>query len=104
MRDTSAGGGRSPFGGGVIDDFFAPVIQKEVSLTTPEPPEIEVTELPTEGRPDDSDGAIGQFEFDAVQFPDALRTGEPCQIEARIRGAGNFALLKEPRPLPAAET
>jgi len=103
VRDTSGGGGRSPFRGGVMDDFFAPMIQKEVSLTTPEPPEIEVTELPLEGRPEDFAGAIGQFDFDAVQIPESLQTGEPCRIEARIRGAGNFALLKEPQPMPPAE-
>lgn len=108
VRDRSAKRPRSPFddpffGGSMIDDFFAPIIQKDVSLTTPEPPEVEVRDLPKEGRPADFSGAIGHFEFDDVRLPPALKTGEPCRIEARVKGSGNFALLKEPHPLPERE-
>ncbi|MBB5351272.1 hypothetical protein HNR46_001508 [Haloferula luteola] len=90
--------GRSPF-----DDLFTPMVQKDVTLKTPEPPELEVLELPKEGRPENFSGAIGTFEFESVQIPETMETGEPTRVRARIKGSGNFTLLKQPEPLPADE-
>ncbi|WP_226895308.1 BatD family protein [Luteolibacter marinus] len=108
VRDRSAKRHRSPFddpffGGSMMEDFFAPMVQKDVTLTTPDPDSVEVRELPAEGRPEDFSGAIGHFEFESVQVPSSLQTGEPCRIEARVKGGGNFALLKEPHPQPAGD-
>ncbi|MBK1884192.1 protein BatD [Luteolibacter pohnpeiensis] len=98
MRDESAAGsgGRDPFFGG----FFAPMVQKDIELTTKEAPLLEVKELPLEGRPDDFTGAIGQFEMKSFQIPNSLHTGEPFQVEAVVKGSGNFALLSAPHPFP----
>ncbi|MEP4078573.1 BatD family protein [Haloferula sp.] len=85
----------SPF-----DSIFGRMIEKEVVLSTENPPQLEVTELPKEGRPDDFTGAIGQFDFELVMIPNSLKIGEPCRLTAVVKGAGNFSLLKEPHPLP----
>lgn len=105
VRDNSAkrrpsGFDDSFFGGSMLEDFFAPMVQKEVELTTEEASKIEVKELPTAGRPKDFTGAIGQFEFESVRIPGSLRTGEPTQIEAVVTGSGNFSLLTAPHPIP----
>lgn len=85
----------TPFG-----NIFGRMIEKEVVLSTESPPKIEVTELPKKGRPDDFTGAIGEFDFESVQIPDSLEVGEPCRVEAVLKGSGNFSLLREPHPLP----
>jgi hypothetical protein len=108
VRDRSAKRRPSPFddpffGRSLLDDFLAPMIQKEVSLKTEDPPELEVRELPAEGRPEDFTGAIGKFEFGPVEVATSMRTGEPARMRAQIQGEGNFALLQQPRPLPADE-
>jgi len=106
VRDGSARGRRPRgfddpfFGGSLLDDFFAPMVQKDVELTTDDPPQLEVRELPKEGRPADFTGAIGEFEFQSTRIPDSLKTGEPCQIETVVKGAGNFSLLSAPQPFP----
>lgn len=84
----------------MLDDLFAPMVEKDVTLTTDEPTTIEVRELPAEGRPDDFSGAIGEFGFGAVKLPRSMTTGEPARIEAEIRGRGNFTLLDQPRVVP----
>ncbi|MGB6222890.1 BatD family protein [Haloferula sp.] len=99
VRDQSSTHRRGSF----FDDFFAPMIEKEVVLSTEDPPKLEVTELPTEGRPEDFTGAIGEFAFESVRMPSSLEVGEPCRIEAVLKGSGNFSLLKEPRPQPAED-
>ncbi len=108
VRDPSAGRRRRPpgfddpfFGGSLLDDFFAPMIQKDVELTTEDAPLLEVRELPMEGRPVDFTGAIGEFEFQSASIPSSLKTGEPSRIEAVVKGTGNFPLLSAPQPFPA---
>ena len=86
------------FGGGFFDDFFAPVVQKDITISSENPPTLEVKELPQEGRPANFTGAIGQFAFDGVAVPSSMQTGEPTQVRASISGKGNFALLKQPEP------
>ena len=108
VRDRSANQPPSPFddpffGGSMMGGFFAPMIQKEVTLSTGDPVEIEVRELPKEGVPEDFTGAIGSFDFSAIKVPNSLTTGEPCRIEARVEGKGNFALLKAPHPSSPTE-
>jgi len=95
IRDRSAR--RS---GSLLDDFFAPMVQKDVTLSTENPPELDVMELPKKGRPDDFSGAIGRFEFESLSLPKALEVGEPVRVQTVLKGEGNFSLLKEPHPLP----
>lgn len=98
--------GRDPFGSDPFadfDDFFAPVIQKDVVLSskTSDASSIEVRPLPVKGKPADFSGAVGKFAFENVTIPDKWQTGEPQQIKAAIGGEGNFNLLHEPALHPA---
>ena len=108
-RRSPFGGRGSPFddpffSGSMFGDIFGQMIEKDIELTTDaEDSEIEVIELPQEGRPENFTGAIGNFEFESAQIPSSLATGEPCRIEAVLKGQGNFSLLTEPKPMPEAE-
>lgn len=76
-------------------------IEKEVTLSTKNQ-EIEVRALPTEGKPDNFSGAVGEFQFDGIEIPTQWKTGEPQKVALRIKGSGNFAIMKAP-PLTPSE-
>lgn len=111
VRDTAAlkqprrrtgGPFDDPFFDNVFDQMNTPVIQKDVTLKSDDQ-EIEVRPLPTEGRPHNFTGAVGDFKFDSVEIPNDWKTGEPQQVTARLSGSGNFALLNAPGLTPAAD-
>lgn len=89
-----------PFFDSAFDRMNRPMIQKEVTLKS-EDQEIEVRPLPTEDRPEEFTGAVGEFAFDVANVPNAWKTGEPQQISVRLSGSGNFALMKAPKLTPA---
>lgn len=109
VRDTSAPRPRQrqrrggpfddPFFDSILDNMNAPMIQKDVTLKSDDQ-EIEVRPLPTEGRPEGFTGAVGDFKFEQVEIPNDWVAGEPQQINARLGGTGNFALMKAPQVLP----
>lgn len=75
------------------------VIQKQVTLKSQDQ-EMEVRPLPTEGRPEEFSGAVGEFAFHEVNIPSRWKTGEPQQVYTSIKGSGNFALMKAPALTP----
>ncbi len=93
-----------PFDDPFFDDAFnqrnMQYIEKEVTLTSQDQ-NIEVRPLPTEGRPDSFTGAVGEFEFEAIEIPTAWKTGEPQKVALRLKGSGNFSSLKAPALSPA---
>ena len=103
VRDTAALKQPRRRTGGPLDDLFeqmnTPMIQKDVTLKSDDQ-EIEVRPLPTEGRPGDFTGAVGDFKFDSAEIPNDWKTGEPQQVTARLSGIGNFALLNAPALTP----
>jgi hypothetical protein len=103
VRDTAALKQPRRRTGGPLDDLFeqmnTPMIQKDVTLKSDDQ-EIEVRPLPTEGRPGDFTGAVGDFKFDSAEIPNDWKTGEPQQVTARLSGIGNFALLNAPTLTP----
>lgn len=99
----SARGRRGAFSDPFFNGVFGPdedLEEKAVTLKS-DGQEIEVRALPTEGKPADFSGAVGDFKFDGVRVPDSWKTGEPEQIAARISGTGNFALVRAPEVMPA---
>ncbi len=93
--------GRGPTGDPFFDRMFdrTPMIEKEMTLKS-ENQEIEVRPLPAEGRPEGFSGAVGEFEFEATEIPDVWKTGEPQEIGVRLKGSGNFALMRAPQLIP----
>lgn len=93
-----------PFDDPIFDDAFnrrnMQFIEKEVTLTSQDQ-NIEVRPLPTAGRPESFTGAVGEFQFDAIDIPSAWKTGEPQKVALRLKGSGNFSSLKAPALSPA---
>lgn len=58
---------------------------------------VNVKELPTEGRPVDFAGAVGDFEISVEASPVALKAGDPIAIEISVSGTGNFDAVTAPR-------
>lgn len=107
VRDTTAprprprrgGAFDDPFFDSIFDNMHAPMVQKDVTLKSDDQ-EIEVRPLPTDGRPEQFTGAVGNFIFERVEIPSEWVAGEPQQIGVRLGGSGNFALMKAPQVVP----
>ncbi len=103
-----ASGARARLQGGFayspFDDPFNQPVLKDVELKTSSVPgsELEIRPLPQKDRPADFNGAVGRFSFESVDVPDQWLSGEPRAIRAVIKGEGNFNLLSQPEPRPAA--
>lgn len=110
VRDTTApkpkrrtgGPFADPFFDNIFEDMNVPMIQKDVTLKSDDQ-EIEVRPLPSEGRPPEFTGAVGEFKFDATEIPSDWKTGEPQQVRARLSGTGNFGLMKAPGLTPPGD-
>ncbi|MEX1044677.1 MAG: BatD family protein [Chthoniobacterales bacterium] len=57
---------------------------------------LEVKALPTEGRPDNFAGAIGQFTLRAQAAPKKTGVGEPVTLSLAVEGRGNFEAVSAP--------
>ncbi len=65
---------------------------------TSSPATIEVKPLPTSGRPEGFNGAVGQFELTVAADPLKLKVGEPLALRLAVTGKGNFDSLTAPLP------
>jgi len=93
-------GGKDPFADDFFDDFFTPMVQREITLTSPGAP-LDIQALPLDGRPDDFSGAVGDFKLGSYQLPADAHTGEPQEIHVTVEGAGNFDRMAAPHLSPA---
>ena len=78
-------GGRSAF-----------VRQQKMTLKT-SATHCEVMPLPSEGRPADFSGAIGQFRLEGSVAPQKVDQGDPVTLSLKLSGQGNFQALKGPQ-------
>lgn len=86
-----------------FDDFFnaGQVQQVQLHLKT-NAESINVKELPENGRPDDFDGAVGKFGFEANLSSRETKTDEPITYTVKISGTGNLKFIEPPKvKLPA---
>ncbi len=60
---------------------------------------IEIMPLPTDNRPPQFEGAVGQFTITTSANPTDVAVGEPITLTIQIRGTGRLDTL-EPPPLP----
>ncbi|MDB6135762.1 MAG: hypothetical protein JWM59_4005 [Verrucomicrobiales bacterium] len=86
----SGGYARDPFG-----SMGSPATRKSLKINT-NSIEINVKELPAEGKPEGFAGAVGSFDLMVTATPDKLRIGEPIAVEMVIDGTGNFDALVPP--------
>ncbi len=82
-------------------DFFGNMLMNDVSFTlTSGRKVINVKELPSENKPFNFTGAVGDFEFKVTPSKTNLNANESAQIKVELSGRGNLKLIK----LPTIET
>lgn len=58
---------------------------------------INVKPLPTEGKPDDFTGAVGDFKFNVITSKSELNASESLQARVEVTGKGNLKLFELPK-------
>src|SRR5690606_39773709 len=53
---------------------------------------IDVKPLPTEGKPADFTGAVGEYEFNVITSKSELNASESLQARVEVKGKGNLRL------------
>ena len=76
-------------GRSLIDEMLGRVEVREVMVPVEALP-LEVLPLPTEGRPADFAGAIGQWNLDVEAKPTELAVGDPITLTVKLTGTGNI--------------
>jgi len=82
-------GDDSAFDDSFFDNFFRNATQKPLTLHT-NGATVKIKPLPTQGRPADFSGAVGQFEASSEVSVKNGTTGDPLTLKIRIQGRGNF--------------
>ncbi|MCI2229972.1 BatD family protein [Polaribacter sp. MSW13] len=82
-------------------DFFGNVITKNIRREFASAKKtITPKSLPLEGKPENFNGAVGDFNFDVTLSKDVLKANESSQIKVVVSGKGNLKLFE----LPIVET
>ena len=82
-------GDDSAFDDPFFDNFFSNATQKPLTLHT-DGATVKIKPLPTQGRPADFSGAVGQFDVTAEALAKNGTTGDPLTLKMNITGRGNF--------------
>jgi len=82
-------------------DFFGNMLMNDINFTlTSGRKIIGVKELPSENKPFNFTGAVGEYEFNVTTNKTNLNANESAQIKVELSGKGNLKLVK----LPGFET
>ena len=79
-----------------FDDFLARYEKRPIELKSDEVHLI-VSQLPSEGRPKDFSGAVGDYQFIFEASPAKVKTGDPVTVRMTINGTGNFNTVLSPK-------
>jgi oxygen tolerance protein BatD len=82
-------GDDSAFDDSFFDNFFSNATQKPLTLHT-DGATVKIKSLPTQGRPADFSGAVGQFDINAEASANNGTMGDPLTLKINIEGRGNF--------------
>jgi len=87
----------------LFDDFFdesffggSLFARRETKLLTVEPTSITVRPLPTQDKPVDFSGMVGQFKLSAVIDKRVVKENEPVMLTITLEGEGNVEVLERP--------
>jgi BatD DUF11 like domain len=72
-----------------LQNIFGSAIQKNITVTSPEIP-FTVLALPTENKPPDFSGAVGNFKITTDISSPTTAAGDPLTLRLHVNGAGNF--------------
>ena len=89
-RQASSSADFFNFGG--FDNFFNQYEAYPLTLRSQEVP-LTVLSLPEENKPEDFNGALGVFDFEAAANPPEVKVGDPVTLKEVVRGAGNFSTV-----------
>ena len=78
-----------------FDSFFDQGTRREVVLSAPAE-SLNIMPLPTEGRPTDFGGAIGNYQMQVEASPMNLKVGDPLTVKVRIFGEGSLEAIQMP--------
>jgi len=82
--------------GQYFDDFFTRYERYPIELKSDEL-QLALSPLPTEGRPADFSGAIGDYQFIFDAAPKKVKGGDPITLKMEINGNGNFNTVIIPK-------
>jgi hypothetical protein len=78
-----------------LQNLFGATITKEITVSSP-PAEFTVLALPTEGRPTEFSGAVGNFKIDSDISAKTATAGDPLTLRMHVTGTGNFDRVDSP--------
>ncbi|NVK51857.1 MAG: protein BatD [Flavobacteriaceae bacterium] len=80
------------------EDFFRNPISRNITKTFASPSKtISVKALPLEGKPENFNGAVGNFMFSVTANKNDLKANESSQIKVAVTGKGNLKLFEIPK-------
>lgn len=88
-----------PFESFFNDPFFNRNLQNIPQTLTSEEITIDVSPLPSAGRPSSFTGAVGQFGFSASINNTEIKANEAINLVISVSGNGNLELLELPKPV-----
>jgi hypothetical protein len=94
---------RDPFESFFNDPFFNRNIQNVPKTLISEAITIEVEPAPVARRPQQYNGAVGQFGFQSAIDRNEIKANEAINISFTITGSGNLELIDLPRPIFPAD-
>lgn len=79
-------------------DFFGnPITRNLTKSFSSTKRNINVKELPLEGKPENFNGAVGDFKFEITSSKNDLKANESSQIKVAVTGKGNLKLFEIPK-------
>jgi hypothetical protein len=73
----------------LLQNMYSGIAPKDMTIGS-SPFELKVVPLPTEGQPENFNGAVGDFQVSSDISPASVAVGEPLTLRLHISGAGNF--------------
>ncbi|MCM8756792.1 MAG: BatD family protein [Candidatus Omnitrophica bacterium] len=80
----------------IFEDFFGHYDIYPLELKSTELP-VTVLGLPQEGKPNDFEGAVGEFKLEVEAVPLTVKVGDPITLKIKVIGYGNFDTVKLPK-------
>jgi len=78
-------------------DFFGnPITRNITKVFSSAKREINVKQLPLENKPENFNGAVGEFDFAVTSSKNDLKANESSQIKVAVTGKGNLKLFELP--------
>ena len=93
------GQGRRAPGGLFDDDFFSGFFdnyQERPLTVNAQALRVKALDLPSEGKPADFTGAVGQLDFTASIAPAQVKVGDPVTLRMTVSGEGNLKSIQMP--------